>query len=205
MTIMSILAIVLMNFMVNWLQQNAVTQVRTNLLAATQDSLDLISDNIRLSASADQNNRWQDANAPSAPSNLQSWQSNATTLVLASAAEDSSRNILFSDPSNYTSHKNNQIFFVKNGTLYRRVLASPVAGNRAKTTCPAALATAVCPADRKLAQGVVSFSVKYYNAANVEVTPTNARSIELSMTTQKKAFGKMIQSSDKTRMVFRND
>ena len=205
MTIMSILAIVLMNFMVNWLQQNAITQLRTSLLTSTQDSLDLISDSIRLSASADQNNRWQDANAPLAPTNLQSWTSDATTLVLASAAEDTSGNILFSDPSNYTSHKNNQIYFVKNGVLYRRMLASPVTGNRVKTSCPATNPVAGCPTDRKLASNVVSFGVKYYDANNVEVIPTNARSVELSLTVQKKAFGKQIQSSDKTRMVFRND
>ncbi len=204
-TVVSILAIVVMNFMVNWLQQHSITQARSELLTSAQDSLDLISDSIRLSSAADQNNRWQDPNAPSAPANQLSWQSTSTTLVLASAVENTAGDILFSDPANYTSHKNNQIFFVQNGTLYRRMLASPVASNKSKTSCPANLATSSCPADRRLAQNVSSFEVKYFNSENAEVQPTNARSIQLFITLRKTVFGQQIESNDKTRMVFRND
>lgn len=204
-TIVSILSLVIMNFMVNWFEQHAITEARTALLTTAQDSLDLISDGIRLSSAADQNNRWQDPNSPGAPSNQLSWESDNSTLVLASAAEDTDGNILFSDPSNYTSHKNNQIFFVTNGTLYRRLLASNTPGNKSTTTCPAALATALCPADRKLAENVVDFEVKYFNSENLEVVPPNARSVQLTLTLRKTVSGKPIESSDKTRMVFRND
>ncbi len=204
MTLVSILAIVAMNFMVNWFRQNAITQTRATLLTNSQDALDFITDTIRLSSAADLNNRYQDANAPGAPSNLLSWQSNASTLVLASAVEDTSGNIVFSDPSNYTSYKNNQIYFVSNGILYRRVLAASVSNNKMKTSCPASKVTASCPVDRKIADNVSSFSVKYLDAQNQQVTPPNARSIELSITLRKKVQTQFIESSDKTRMVFRN-
>lgn len=204
-SIISILSIVLMNFMVEWVKQYAITNARASLLTSAQDTLDIVTDSIRLSAAADQNNRWQDAQAPNAPSDLLSWESNSSTLVLASAVEDQDGTILFSDPLNYTSHKNNLIFFVNDGTLYQRTLAAPVAGNSKKSTCPAVSATSDCPADKRLAQNVSEFTVSYRNAENQTVTPTNARSIELTLTLTTKQFGQTIQSSDKTRMVFRND
>jgi type II secretory pathway component PulJ len=206
-SIVAIVSIIMMNFMANWLQQNAQTRGRVELLASAQNALDQIGDDIRLSASADQNNRWRDTYAPSAPTDLQSWQSNASTLILASAVEDTSGNIVFSDAASYTSQKNNFIYFVKSGTLYRRTLAATgVTNNKLKTTCPAANATTSCPADKVLATNITTFSVKYYNADNTEVIPTNARSIELSaVSLQKTVYNKPIQVTYKTRMLFRND
>lgn len=204
-SIVSILAIVIMNFMVGWVQQHAISEARAALLADAQNAIDSIGDSIRLSSAADQNNRWQDDNAPNAPDDKFSWASGADTLVLASAVEDSSGNIVFSDPSNYTSQKNNQIFFVQNGNLYRRIIAAPVGNNKLRTSCPVSASSATCPPDRKLAENVSNFAVKYYNGANQEVVPTDARSIELSLTLQKYRFSQLIQSVYKTRMVFRND
>jgi hypothetical protein len=159
-------------------------------------------DAIRLSSAADQNNRWPDANAPNGQFG---WASDADTLILASAVENQSGQIVFSDPSNYTSEKNNQIYYIQDGSLYRRVIAAPVDDNKLKSSCPAVLADATCPADRALANNVQSFSVKYFNGENQEVSPSDARSIELSLTLQKNQFSQLIQSVYKTRMVFRND
>lgn len=202
-SIVSILAIVVMNFMVGWLEQYAISQTRAALLTNAQNAIDEMGDVIRLSSAADQNNRWPDANAPD---NQFGWASDSSTLVLASAVEDTSGTVIFSDPSNYTSQKNNQIYFVENGVLYRRVLAAPdVADNKLTTSCPSVSVTPTCPADRKLTDNVTNFTVKYYNAENQEVVPTDARSIELSLTLEKKKFSQLIQSVYKTRMVFRND
>lgn len=203
-SLVSIMAVVVMNFMVNWLQQYAITQTRSVLLTDAQTAVDQMVDAIRLSSSADENNRWPDANAPT-PSNQFSWTSSANTLILASAVENTNREIVFSDPANYTSEKDNLIYFVKNGTLYRRSLAAPVQNNRLKTSCPSSSSSASCPADRRLAMNVSSFSVKYFDASNVEVSPSNARSVELSLTLQKRRFSQLIQAVYKTRMVYRND
>lgn len=200
----SIMSMVLINFLGTWTQQNALTTARVSLLNDAQVALDSIGENIRQSASADQNNRWLDPNSPGAPTNQQSWQSNGTTLILATAAQDSNSNILFSDTANYTSWKNNYVYFVSNQVLYVRTLAANVSGNKAVTTCPASSATSSCPKDRALTSNATSFSVKYYNNDNQEVTPTNARSIELSITLQTKKYNQPIQANYKTRMVFRN-
>ena len=203
--IISIMSIVMVDFLGNWIEQYAISETRTALLSDAQNALDRITDTIRLSSAADQNNRWEDINAPNAPSDLLSWASGASTLVLASAVEDTSGAIVFSDASNYTSQKNNQIYFVQNGVLYQRTLAAPVSNNKVKTTCPGSAASAACPADKKLTENVSAFLVKYYNAENQEVAVTDARSIEMSITLTKTAYKQQIQRTYTTRMVFRND
>lgn len=202
--IISIMSIVLVSFLGSWTEQHAISETRVGLLADAQNALDYITDKVRLSASADQNNRWQDASAPGAPGNLLSWSSGGNTLILAAAEEDKSGNIVFSDALNYTSQKNNLIFFVRNGVLYQRVLAAPGSNNALTTSCPAASATASCPADRRLASNVQSFSVKYYDASNAEVAPTSARSVALTLTLSKKAYKQQVTETYTTRMVFRN-
>ena len=204
-SIVSILSIVVMNFMVNWFEQNSITQTRAALLANSQDALDIIVDDIRLSSAADENNRYQDPYSPGAPNDQLSWQSGANVLVLANAAEDEAGNILFSDPSKYSSHKNSLIYFVKNGNLYRRTQAAPVAGNKKTTTCPEAQSSSTCPKDRRLAKNVTSFIVRYLDAQNQEVIPVNARSIEVTLNARKKVAQQTIDASDTVRMVFRNE
>jgi type II secretory pathway component PulJ len=204
-TVTSLLIMVIMNFMADGLVNFAVIQARRDLLSEAQIALDKVADETRISANADQNNRWEDSHAPQAPSNLYSWSSDSTTLILATAAQDSNKNIIFSDPSKYITEKNNNIYFVSSGSLYRRVLASPVDGNAATTTCPASAATSNCPADEKLISNVSSFSVQYVDGNGDQVDPTDARSIELDINLSKSYYGRTITADYKTRMVFRND
>lgn len=204
-TLISIISILMVSFLGDWTAQHAVSQTRTELLTNAQNSLDRITDVVRLSAAADTNNRIEDTYAPGAPGNLFSWASDADTIVLASAVEDASGSIVFSDPLSYTSQKNNHIFFVSNGRLYQRILASEDEGNILKTSCPESASSTECPADRMLAENVQSFVVKYYNGDNQEVTPTDARSVEVSITLQKQTYKQTVNESYNTRMVFRND
>lgn len=202
--IAGLLISLIIGFMINSLSRYGIAGARAELLNEAQVALDITSNDIRISANADANNRYNDSNAPSAPSNLLSWQSNSTTLVLATAAQDSSRNILFSDASKYISQKNNIIYFVKNKTLYRRVLAAPVTGNVAKTTCPSASATTSCPADKALINNVDTFTIKYFDKQGAEVTPTSARSVELYIKLNVVRFPNSVIAEYKTRMTFRN-
>ncbi|HEX7368290.1 MAG TPA: hypothetical protein VF261_01385, partial [Candidatus Saccharimonadales bacterium] len=150
------------------------------------------------------NNRWQDPNAPD-PTNELSWQSNSSTLILATEAQDKNGNIIFSDPLDYITEKNNNIYFVQNGTLYKRVLAAPDPNNSAVTTCPAATSSSSCPPDAVLVHNVASFSVQYYDAANASVPPSDARSIGITLQLATTEYGHTIHASYTTRMVFRND
>lgn len=199
-----IISLVIGSYMVENIQQNALANIRQDTLQETQLSLDLAANDIRLSANADDNNRWPDSYAPSG-ADPYSWASNGGTLVLATAAQNTSGVIQFIDAKNYITEKNNIIYFVNNGTLYKRTLAAPISGNAANTSCPVASSTPSCPADKQLIKNVTLFSVTYLDGQNLSVIPTEARSIELHLTVSKQVYKQQISADYKTRMVFRNE
>lgn len=200
----TILSGAIMGFMTDELKQSTISLAKAGLLHDAEVGLDTVANDIRLSSNADDNNRWQDANAPVASSPY-SWQSNSTTLILATAAIDTSGNILWQDANNYIPYKNNVIYFLKNGTLYKRILAADIAGNSAVTSCPSASVTASCPADRVMLQNVSSFSVAYHDGNGTNVTPSSARSVVLTVTLSKTEYNQALTATYTTQMVFRND
>lgn len=202
-TLVSLLSLVMANFVADWLQTASLNQARTTLLTNAQAALDNITNDIRLSGSADVNNRWPDANGPGG--NQFGWQSSSNTLVLARIATTSSKQVIFSDPVQYITEKDNVIYFVSNKVLYRRILASDDPTTSAVTTCPASSASASCPADRAVARDVTAFSVTYYNADDQVVTAADARAIQLAITLSATQGGKTTTASYTTRMVFRNE
>lgn len=204
-TVTTILILIIGTFLLNNLQQSTLATAKSNMLHEAQHSLDLAANDIRLSATADTSNRWPDTNSPDGSSNPLSWESNDDTLVLASAAEDSSGTVIFTDAKNYITEKNNIVYFVRDGTLYKRTIASTAPNNSAKTTCPADQATAECPADKKLLNNVTEFGVSYKDGEDNAVAPSSARSIELDVTVSKPMYQKDISVSYTTRMVFRNE
>lgn len=202
-TIAGIIIVGMMTFMANSLANNARSNVRADMLREVQLTLDTIGREIRHSANTDENNRWEDDNAPNS-SDPYSWESDNDTLILATAALDTNKNILFSDPLHYITSKNNIIYFVSDNTLFRRVLADPIAGNAAATSCPVN-ADDSCPDDRELVHDVSNFSVRYFDNQNNEVAPSLAQSVELTLETEKVKYNQTISSSYTTRTVFRNE
>lgn len=196
---------IISTFMMRSLQTSTKETNRMNIQRELQQTLDIVANDVRLSANADLNNRNPDANNPGGSGNQYGWTSNASTLVLATAATTSTGGIIFTDPSNYITTKNNYVYFVSNKTLYRRTLAATATGNSAKTTCPSNKVTSSCPADKKLLNNVTNFQVTYLDGSNASVTPTNARSVELSLTSAYTQYKQTQSVSYTTRMVFRND
>lgn len=205
--ITSLLMMVFMGFATNSLVNTSIESARSDLLREAQQALDTISQDIRLSSNADDLNRHPDDYNPNAASTPYGWVSDDTTLILATAAMDSSRNIIFEDPLHYSSLKNNKIYYVQDGTLYRRTLAADHVDNNARTSCPASATTPDCPADSVLINDTVQqFSIRYLNADDSEVAiPTEARSVELSIRLETTKFGRTLDTSYVTRTVFRNE
>ncbi|MDQ3123951.1 MAG: prepilin-type N-terminal cleavage/methylation domain-containing protein [bacterium] len=198
--------IMVMTFLVNTLVNNSLTEARSDLLRQAQLSLDLIGRDIRLSANVDDTNRWPDTNSPNAvATGGYGWISDNNTLVLAIAAEDNARNVLFEDSLNYITHKNNVVYFLENATLYKRTLVGDNPDNSSTTSCPAATATALCPADRELIKGVTNFTVQYIDGNDVEVDPSLARSVVASLSLQVTRYGRPVTADYEIRMVFRNE
>lgn len=202
-TVTTLIVLVISGFMLRSTQTATLEMANANILREVQLTLDAIANDVRSSANADLNNRNPDPNGPGG--NQFGWTSNSSTVVLATAATDNAKNIIFSDPANYVTVKNNYIYYLSSNTLYKRIVAANVTGNRAKTTCPAALATATCPSDKELLNDVSQFSIRYLDGNNVEVTPTNARSVEITVTSAKMQYRQTQSATYTTRMVFRND
>lgn len=200
--ITGILILIVMGFTVNSFVQISIDSARSDLLREAQISLDTITQDIRLSSNAYENNSISD---PNAPGGTNEWTASNNVLILATAAQDRDRNIIFADPLHYTSEKNNKIYFVQNSTLYRRTLAANVPNNAASTTCPETKANSSCPLDSKLAKDVQTFSIKYFDGNNQEVPPNQARSVEVALVLQTAKYGKQITAEYKTRTVFRNE
>lgn len=203
-TITAALMAIIVGFSVDKLEQSSLQSMQQDLLAGAETGLNRVTTDIRLATSADDNNRWDDPNAPGAPTNDFSWQSNGSTIVLAIAAQDSSGNIIFDDPHDYISAKNNIIYYLSGGTLWRRTLAASNAGNSAITTCPPSLATSSCPADKDILDNVSSFSVQYYDGNGQQVDPASAHSIQLSVQLKEHKYRQDVTANYTTRMVFRN-
>jgi prepilin-type N-terminal cleavage/methylation domain-containing protein len=204
-TVTTAILLVISNFMMSSLQTSTKETATANIQHEIQLTLDSVADDVRLSANADLHNRNPDTYSPGGTSNEYGWSSNATTLVLATAATNASNTILFEDPANYVTTKDNIIYFVSNGTLYKRTLAANVSGNRVRTTCPAANVTATCQADKALLKNVTAFNVTYLDGNNQSVSATDARAIELKVTASRVLYKQTQSASYTTRMVFRND
>lgn len=202
--ITAILATIIVGFSADKLEQSTIQSTRYSLLTDAETGLDTIAQDVRIASAADDNNRWQDVNSPGAPANELSWASNSTTLVLAIAAQNSSRGIIFDDAHDYDSAKNNVIYYLNGTSLYRRVLADSVSGNAAVTTCPPSKVTGNCPADGDILDNVSSFSIQYLDGQNQQVTPSSAHAIQLSVTLRETKYSQSITTSYTTRMVFRN-
>lgn len=202
----SLIMIGMFSFLINAIVSNSVRTARADLLREAQLALDVMLRDVRLSADVDPNNRIVDVNSPNAGSTGGlGWESDADTLILATAAEDTSGNIIFADAGHYTTEKNNIIYYVSDNTLYKRTLAAGLVDNDMTTSCPPTLATSVCPADRLSVENVQSLVFRYFDATNTEVAPANARSVEALLTLQETKFGRDISVTYSTRMVFRNE
>lgn len=203
-SVTSIIMIIILNFAMTNLRTSTLAQSKATIHSEIQLTMDALASDVRMSANADTNNRNPDANSPGG-TNQYGWSSSATSLVLATAAVNNQNDIFFSDAANYITVKNNVVYFVAGGTLYKRVLAANVNGNRARTTCPANQVTAACPGDKILLTNITDFSVRYLDGSNLNVVPSNARSIEVTVTASKAQFKSSQSASYTTRMVFRND
>lgn len=199
-----LLTVIIMSFMVNTVAESAQESAREDLLTQAQTALDTASNDILQSADADTVNRYADPNGPSG--NQFGWHSSGTTLVLATAVTTAQNTIIFDDPLHYITAKNNLIYYVSNGTLYRRILADSITGNRLVTSCPVGASSSTCPPDATLATGVSSFAVTYYdNNGALTSDPSTARGVQLAITMTRVKYNKTISVSYAQRTVFRNE
>lgn len=204
--ITSVLVVGIMTFLTTTMVNNSVRNARADLLREAQLTLDVLTKDIRLSANVDAANRLEDPNSPDEGEEEGfGWISDSDTLVLATAVEDTNRNIIFQDEAHYITEKNNIVYYVQDGNLYKRTIAADIPDNRLTTTCPESAASSSCRADTKLVQNVQEFSIRYFDTLDQEVDPDNARSVEATLSLSRKRFGRDVAVKYTTRTVFRNE
>lgn len=201
-TVIGILTVLMMNFVAGHIADNAIKNAQSDLQLQTQLALDTIDREIRQSANIDGNNRWEDAYPPTSD-DAYSWSSDADTIILADPVINTSDNVVFEDPQNYISYKDNVIYYLNDATLYKRILAAPVPNNKRQTTCPPSASSCIHD-DPLLAAHIENFSVTYYDANEAEVTPANARAVKVSLKVSRKVFKRTLTVEQSVQSVFRN-
>lgn len=106
--------------------------------------------------------------------------SNYATTKLPETDTDGTRKLVYQDDCN-TPIINATVYFVRDGSLYRRTLANtdtPVCSDTMaqKTTCAPGVTTGVCasaPRDAKLLENVTKFTVDYYSTPSSTSIVTN--------------------------------
>ncbi len=201
-TIMAILLVSLLAVFANFFVIMTRTNVLVDMTVDSQGLLRTMVEELRYGAGVRQSNTIADSNAPAA-----GWDtSNADfVIVVAVPAQDSNRNYII-DPDTGSPYFNELVYFKDGKTLYKRALANPNAsGNSLKTSCPASLATASCPADRKLVENLDTMVFTLYDQDNATTTnPLLARSVKIDLGLMKDSFGTPLTYANSVRITLRN-
>jgi hypothetical protein len=156
----------------------------------------------RLADSLSATNTLTDANAPSGgwvtsdPSNV---------LIIDTPAIDVNRDLIFNSSTGYP-YKNEVIYYTNGTKMYRRTLKNTLAtGNILTTTCPPTNTTSSCPADKLFTKYLKDLTFTFYD--ETDATTANAalaRSVKITVTTERKVNGKTVTFANSIRTTMRN-
>lgn len=201
MAVMGVLVVGVFPAFSNYLVLITRNSVSVDMTNETQNLLRTTVEELRYGAGVRQVNTITDANTPGG------WNTTNTNfvIIIAMPAVDSARNYIIDSNTGYP-YNNEFVYFKSGNILYKRILAHPLAtGNSVKTTCPAASASASCPADRKLIAAVVDTDFTLYDQDDVVTTdPLLARSVKIAISLQKNSFGETISLSYDIQTTLRN-
>lgn len=190
--------IIMIYFYGGTLRNNA----QARLAVESQSILRTIVEELRVGSGVRDSNTITDPNAPSG-----GWTTSNENLVLiiATPVLDNDNNFV-SNPLTGDPYQNEIVYFAADGKLYKRLLANSSApGNRIKTSCPEAEATANCPADVVLSSNFEDMSFVFYDQDDIETTNlANARSILMTIQMQRQMFGTNVTFENKIRITLRN-
>lgn len=197
----TILASVLVSINLNFFGSVSQSRITAELAVESHFVLATMVEDIRLADNVAATNTITDANQPGG------WTTNdaGNVLVLNSPAVDVNNDIIY-DPDTGYPYRNQQIYFISGTTLYKRTLMNPAAtGNTAKTTCPAALATSTCPADKQYTEYIADLTLSFYDLDNVTTAdPTLARSVKAGLNMSRQSFGQSISFNNSIQTTLRN-
>ncbi len=207
----TILLMVVSDFVTDGIQSSNQDYNKTIVITNTKAAVETVARAIRETRSVEANNSLPDSNSPGAPTNLYSWSGSAgpnATLILAVPARDTSNNLIYIDGLHNSLYTDDIIFYLDSTThrLYKRTIANASAqDDKAKTTCPPAIATSSCPADAVIVEDVANLTTSYLDGNNAIVTqPTGTEAVNYSVTESKTIGLRTYTSTYTTTAALRN-
>lgn len=197
-----VLAVVIFEATFDYYADVSRSQTSTDMALVSQNILNQMTGDVRLADAISNTNSIPDPNAPSG-----GWQTSnpSNVIIIESPALDSSHNIIY-DPDTGFPYRNEFIYFVNGGTMYKRVLANPSApGNTAVTTCPADKSSPSCPPDILFSDHVSNLSFTFYDSSdNTTADATQARSVLLEVDLGQDVYGRNVALNNQARITLRN-
>lgn len=197
-TVMLIVSIV--GVVSTWLGQYSAGNTRSKQSANLQTALTRISTDVRQSYTVLSQNVDTDTDAPTTPG---SWQTGTNQLVLGKTPRNASGTALYDTPLFFSGKPDSIVYYLKNGTIYRRIV--PASGTNYATnantliTCTPS-ASGGCPNDMAILSGVTQLQFTYYDSSNNSgATPTDTRSVAVSITASQQQSGQTITATDSVR------
>lgn len=183
-------------------------QTKSEMVRESQVLLNRISDDLRLGSQILDTTTITDPNGDTnGPSNTWVTSDPANVLIITLPATDTN-NDLVTDPSTGDILQHETVYYSKDGVMYRRLLANPDAvtnGAVQRTSCPPP-GSGTCPPDLTLLNGIENllFTFRGYSD-EVVVDPTSARSVDLTVNSVRRLYGKDLYVVNELRATLRND
>jgi prepilin-type N-terminal cleavage/methylation domain-containing protein len=201
-SISSVIAATLLTISLRYTGEMLRARITADLAIESQILLRSIVDDTRLADSLSSSNSNTDANAPnggwvtSDPSNV---------LIIDSPAINSSRDIIY-NTSTSLPYSNEVVYYSSGTTMYRRSIKNTAAsGNSMVTSCPPSLATNSCPADKLFTKYLKDLTFTFYDDTDATTAnATLARSVKITVTTERKINGKTVTFANSIRTTMRN-
>lgn len=192
-----LLTVAVVGMFLTMLSQSPVMRARNTLSTNLQTALNRINDDVRRSSNVTTYNLVPDANAPTSKTGYENvpgpetdtddnyyWRMGENRLLLNQTPIDSSSNPIYDNAQYAVGKKNTIIYYVRDGALYRRVVAAPYGTNSVTTaSCTPRVADGGCIQsdirildNLKASLGAAAFKVTYYDR-NGNVIPYTAKDI----------------------------
>lgn len=119
--------------------------------------------------------------------------SNLDTVVLATMARDVNGNSI---NNTHPGYADSIIYYVRDGNLFRRIVAANQTGNRYTTLTCTLTPTGGCPTDEKVLENLKSFNVTLYTENETATSnPQLAKSIKLEIKLEVQKSGQALTQS----------
>ncbi len=191
--ISSLLILSIVAFIVALTKQYSISVARNILTTELSSTVNRIDSDVRASDSVL-------ATSPVDPagplSSGKKWSTNTSTskdtIVLTTIARTTS-----GDPVNnvYPGLADIIVYYVRNGSLYRRLVAANESDNRYSTLLCATTSDGGCSADEKLLDNVTEFNVTFYGTSGLTSSPSQAKNLNFTIKAETTEAGQPISQT----------